>query len=284
MIETQFIKILIAEDNDISREMMVKVLQASAAYKIVAVRDGGEAIDAVSDEKFDLALVDLKMLPLSGFDFMKHLLAESIDLPCILITADQSTDLLVEANNHGAMRVLQKPVDPKRLVDTVQQALRRRGLNPSPMGVDVFDTKMSPEKLMERVIELAHHNASSGQGGPFGALITDQDGKILGEGTNGIASRVDPTAHAEVMAIRHAAEKLGRADLHDCVLYCSSEPTAVGKALIASVGIGKVYYGLTHDDVRTFRGREIPYEDGQKHTDYQQLSKEAAANMIAKWR
>ena len=130
---------------------------------------------------------------------------------------------------------------------------------------------------MDRAIMLARRNIETKKGGPFGAVVADQTGKILGEGTNGVSSRIDPTAHAEIRAIRLAAEQLERSDLSDCILYCSSEPTMMGKALIASVGISAVYYGLAHED--TGITREIK----KAETTYEQLSKKAALEVFQHW-
>jgi len=212
------ITILIAEDNKVSRDMMSGLLQ-TRGYEIVGAADGNEAIAMMSQHSIDMALVDINMAPTGGFEFVKHLVVKGIDIPVIIVTGDDSSDMLMEANALGVQRVLQKPIQPQRLLDTVEKTLRRKGLNPTSLGVEHHDSVMNADKLMARAVELAHKNAQSGKGGPFGAVVANSEGRIIGEGVNGVASRADPTAHAEVMAIRHAAEKLGRSDLSDCTLY-----------------------------------------------------------------
>lgn len=273
-----FITILIAEDNVVSREMMAAILQTQG-YKTVGASDGDEAIAVIKKTSVDLALVDLNMAPTGGFEFVKYLLVNGIDVPVVVVTADDSSDMLIESSSLGVQRVLQKPIQPARLLETVSKILKRRGLNPQPMGVEGHDLKFTHEALMARAVELANKNAQSRKGGPFGAVLADQSGKILGEGMNGITSRSDPTAHAEVMAIRQAAERLGRSDLSDCVLYVSSEPTMIGKALIQSVGIPKVYFGLSHSEVGQLRARNARLPD----TIYEQLGHDAAAAMFMAW-
>jgi tRNA(Arg) A34 adenosine deaminase TadA len=76
--------------------------------------------------------------------------------------------------------------------------------------------------LLRRAIRLACDNVAAG-GGPFGAVVA-QDGRVLGEGVNRVVADADPTAHAEVVAIRAAARALGTHDLAGCVLYTSCEP------------------------------------------------------------
>ena len=282
------INILIAEDNEISRELMASILRTQG-YNVVPVADGGAAIEAIHHESIDLALVDLNMEPTGGFEFVRHLLLEGIKVPVIIITADESTDLLSKASSLGVTRVLQKPVEPDKLIGITQQMLRRHGHNPAPFAsMQTYQSAYTPEQLMQRAVELAERNARNKKGGPFGAVVANEKGEILGEGTNGITSRVDPTAHAEIMAIRQAAEKLGRSDLSDCVLYCSSEPTMMGQALIISVGIKQVYYGLNHAEINAIRKRETLVRDelsgkGKKQTVYTQLGHDHAVTVLQRW-
>ena len=279
MSEEGFINILIAEDNDVSREMMAGVLR-NQGYRIYGAIDGESAIKVVEDRPIDLAFVDVNMTPRGGFEFVKYLVVKGINLPVILVTANDSSDLLMEATALGVQRIIQKPVQPELLIQIAQRLLKQKGLNPKPIAVTATDSKFTPDDLMKRAIQLADKNAKSKRGGPFGAIVADKDGRILGEGMNGITSRVDPTAHAEVMAIRNAADKLGRADLSDCILYCSSQPTMMGKALIASVGIGKVYYGLSHDEVASIHDKP---KASPASTDYVQLAHDDALEMFKNW-
>jgi len=79
------------------------------------------------------------------------------------------------------------------------------------------------EKFMRRAIELAQNGVDSNAGGPFGCVIA-LDGKIVGEGVNRVTSTNDPTAHAEVVAIRDACKNLDSFQLNGCVVYTSCEP------------------------------------------------------------
>jgi tRNA(Arg) A34 adenosine deaminase TadA len=78
-------------------------------------------------------------------------------------------------------------------------------------------------RFLERAIELSRLGMENGQGGPFGCVIVQGD-MIIGEGSNQVTSTNDPTAHAEVVAIRAACEKLGTYQLSDCEIYTSCEP------------------------------------------------------------
>lgn len=280
------ISILVAEDNEISRELMCSVLKTHG-YSVIPAVDGGDAIEKIKENAVDLALVDLNMEPKGGFDIVKYLVVHGISLPVVIITADDSSDVLTIANDLGVSRVLQKPVEPDRLLGIVQRILKRNGHNLNYITSETVNTSYTPDQLMQRAIELAERNAKTRKGGPFGAVVSNLNGEILGEGTNGITSRVDPTAHAEIMAVRQAAEKLGRSDLHDCVLYCSSEPTMMGQALIISVGIPQVYYGLSHNDIKDIRAKDTAVReglrDGRTDTQYTQISHVHAMRMFERW-
>ena len=259
MAQSGFINILIAEDNDVSREMMAGILRV-LGYRIFGAVDGESAIKVIQDNEIDLALVDINMAPTGGFELVKYMVVKGLKIPVVIITGNDSTDVLMQASALGVAKVIQKPIEPDRLIQTVQRILKRQGFNPAPMAVTAHATSFAPAELMQKTIDLAAKNAASKKGGPFAAIVTDAGGKILGEGVSGVTARVDPTAHAEVMAIRKAAERLGKADLSECVVYCSSEPTMMGRALIISTGIKKVYYGLSHDEIGKYKIKEIGAE------------------------
>lgn len=101
--------------------------------------------------------------------------------------------------------------------------------------------------FMRRAIELSRKNMLSDAGGPFGAVIV-KDGKIVGEGWNKVTSQNDPTAHAEVEAIRDACKKLGTFELRGCVLYTSCEPCPMCLAATYWSRIDRIYFGNTRSD------------------------------------
>ena len=106
---------------------------------------------------------------------------------------------------------------------------------------------MTVNDHMRRAISLAEDNASSGNGGPFGAVIV-KDGKVVAEGSNTVTVDNDPTAHAEVNAIRRACAVLGTFDLSGCELYTSCEPCPMCLAACYWAHISRVYYAAGRDD------------------------------------
>ena len=105
---------------------------------------------------------------------------------------------------------------------------------------------------MNKFMNQAKQNADNGinqkEGGPFGAVITDKDGNIISNGNNQVLKQKDPTAHAEIVAIRNACKKLSKYDLSECILYTSCEPCPMCLSAIIWSNIKEVYYGCTKED------------------------------------
>ena len=102
-------------------------------------------------------------------------------------------------------------------------------------------------KFMEEAIELSEENFDKNYGGPFGACVV-KDGKIIGKGMNKVIKNMDPTAHAEIIAIRNACKTLGTHDLTGCEIYTSCYPCPMCLSAIIWANIKKVYYGNTKED------------------------------------
>lgn len=103
-------------------------------------------------------------------------------------------------------------------------------------------------KFMEMAIRLSEENIDTG-GGPFGAVIV-RDGEIIATGTNRVVPNADPTAHAEVMAIRNACAKLGTFQLTGCTVYSSCEPCPMCLSALYWAGVSRICYGNTKDDAK----------------------------------
>jgi guanine deaminase len=103
------------------------------------------------------------------------------------------------------------------------------------------------EQFMKRAIELALENVRSGRGGPFGVVIV-KDGQVLAEGANSVTSTNDPTAHAEIVAIRDACRKLKTFQLDGCEIYSSCEPCPMCVGAIYWARAARVFYGASAGD------------------------------------
>ncbi|MCF8298924.1 MAG: nucleoside deaminase, partial [Saprospiraceae bacterium] len=103
------------------------------------------------------------------------------------------------------------------------------------------------KKFMLSAIKIAEENVLSQNGGPFGAVIV-KDGKIIGKGANSVTSSNDPTAHAEINAIRNACKNINSFILNDCEIYSSCEPCPMCLSAIYCSKINKIYYAGTQSD------------------------------------
>jgi guanine deaminase len=106
---------------------------------------------------------------------------------------------------------------------------------------------MDPERFMRRAIELSRRNLAENSGGPFGAVIV-KDGDIVGEGRNMVVSATDPTAHAEIVAIRDACQRLGTFSLEGCEIFASCEPCPMCLAAILWARLDRITYASSLAD------------------------------------
>jgi tRNA(Arg) A34 adenosine deaminase TadA len=128
--------------------------------------------------------------------------------------------------------------------------------------------------FMTRAIELSLDNVISGKGGPFGAVIV-KDGNIVAEGVNRVTATNDPTAHAEVTAIREACGKLGVFDLSDCEIYTSCEPCPMCLGAIYWARLARVYFGNLASDAA-----KIGFDDSFIYREIAQALRKRSIPMI----
>ena len=120
----------------------------------------------------------------------------------------------------------------------------------------------------EEAIKLAKNGIKNKEGGPFGAVVVDKLGRIVGYGNNQVLKNNDPTAHAEVTAIRDACKKLNTYDLSECKIYTTSEPCPMCLGAIIWSNIKEVYYATSRKDVDKigFRDEDIyDYLEGKNN-------------------
>lgn len=142
---------------------------------------------------------------------------------------------------------------------------------------------------MREAIRLSIENVESGKGGPFGAVVV-KDGEIIASGANEVTTSNDPTAHAEVVAIRKACERLGSFQLDDCEIYCSCEPCPMCLGAIYWARPSRIYYANTKkdaadiqfDDDFIYKEIDLPI-DGRKLQTTQLLRDEALV-AFTKWK
>ena len=147
---------------------------------------------------------------------------------------------------------------------------------------------MKNEDFMRQAIGLAVENVKCG-GGPFGAVIV-RDGKVVATGVNRVTANNDPTAHAEVSAIRAACTKLGTFDLSGCVIYTSCEPCPMCLGAIYWAHIDKIYYGANQHDAAavnfddSFIYRELELKPADRNKPVENILHDEALAPFNLWR
>ena len=142
--------------------------------------------------------------------------------------------------------------------------------------------------FMRAAIRLARDNMRRGDGGPFGAVIVRR-GKIVGRGWNRVTSTNDPTAHAEVTAIRDACRWLKTFRLDDCALYASCEPCPMCLAAIYWARLGKIFYADARRDAAAIGfdddliGRELAKPASRRKILMRQLLRSEALKVFNEW-
>ncbi|WP_412066676.1 nucleoside deaminase [Rhizobium sp. SYY.PMSO] len=139
-------------------------------------------------------------------------------------------------------------------------------------------------------IELAYSNSVKG-GRPFGALVV-KDGEVIATGVNEILSTNDPTAHAEMTAIRHASRKLQSASLQGCTVYASGHPCPMCMAAMRLAGIAEVFYAYSNDDGAPFglstaaiyEDLAKPFSEQSMKIRYVPVRPEAWPDLYADWK
>ncbi len=150
------------------------------------------------------------------------------------------------------------------------------------------DMKLTPEELMRTAIALAEENVGN-DGGPFGAVIA-KDGRIVATGVNRVTPNCDPTAHAEISAIRAAAEALGTFDLSGCEIYTSCEPCPMCFGAIYWARLDAMYYGNNKHDAAgigfddAFIYEEIALEPEERRLKTRELLHDEALRAFEMWR
>ncbi len=149
---------------------------------------------------------------------------------------------------------------------------------------------MNHAHFMKLAVEAAFENVKQGRGGPFGAVIV-KDGAVVAVGTNEVTSANDPTAHAEVQAIRKACRALGDFQLKDCILYTSCEPCPMCLGAIYWARPKEVYYCFTReeaadigfDDAFIYDQIPLPIEERAIPTNRLSLPLDEGQNPFTHW-
>lgn len=144
-------------------------------------------------------------------------------------------------------------------------------------------------KFMQMAIDLAIQNIKEGKGGPFGAIVV-RDGIVIGKGANHVTYHNDPTAHAEVVAIRDACRNIGDFQLHGCEIYASCEPCPMCLGAIYWARPDKLYYAATRNDAAnigfddSYIYEQLPKQEHQRDLHTEHFMREEAMKPFEIWK
>lgn len=143
--------------------------------------------------------------------------------------------------------------------------------------------------FLQKAVELARQGIDQGRGGPFGCIIV-RNGEIVGQGSNGVTSTNDPTAHAEIVAIRDACRRLGDYQLTDCDVYTSCEPCPMCLGALYWARPRRVVYASTRYEAASvgfddaFIYEEIGLPDAQRRLLFEHVGIPEAERLFALWK
>jgi tRNA(Arg) A34 adenosine deaminase TadA len=145
-----------------------------------------------------------------------------------------------------------------------------------------------PVSFMKHAIELARQGMRRGDGGPFGAVVV-RDGEIIGEGWNRVLATNDPTAHAEITAIRAACDRIGNFSLEGCEIHSTGEPCPMCLGAIQWARLGAIYQGFRVEEAAEigFDDREFYHQlalpSGQRRIPSHELCRAEALELIREY-
>jgi tRNA(Arg) A34 adenosine deaminase TadA len=157
-----------------------------------------------------------------------------------------------------------------------------------PMSSSPRTTNDRRADWMREAISLGRKGMTEDGGGPFGAVVV-RAGRIVGRGHNQVATLLDPTAHAEVMAIRQACRSLGQFVLHGCELYTSCEPCPMCLAAIYWARLDRVFYACTRRDAAEigfdddFIYEQLPLEIAARSLPMEQIERKHSLALFREW-
>ncbi|WKK66895.1 nucleoside deaminase [Lutimonas zeaxanthinifaciens] len=166
----------------------------------------------------------------------------------------------------------------KKFIDEAAKALNEQN----------DEVSYDENEYMEQAAAIAIKGVVQNEGGPFGCIIV-KDGEIIGRGNNKVTSTNDPTAHAEIIAIREACKKLDSFQLEDCIIYTSCEPCPMCLGAIYWARPKKVYYGCSKTDAAKigfddkFIYQELNMELSKRKIPFEQLNRKEAMKAFKAW-
>lgn len=281
-------RVLVLEPNDITRKLIVSIL-TKAGYDAAEAAKGDDAVNLLA-RKPNLVIMDVEGDTADDFGFLKKMQRDHSKTPLIALAESTDREAMQQRLNLPRVTFLDKPVNPIMVLSTVENCLAAdiMLLAASVQNVAESEVEMQRKQFMRRAIDLSQQKMDENCGGPFGAVIV-RGGKIIGEGWNCVTSTNDPTAHAEMVAIRNAAANSKNFKLEGCDIYTSCEPCPMCLAAIYWARIDKIFYANMREDAErigfddAFLYREIALPENKRSLPVYPLLREEAKIVFENW-
>ena len=282
--------ILLLEPNMITRKLIAGILGKNN-FQTYEAETGDQAVEALAKSP-NLVILDVKVDNDDHLGFVRKMQKEYAKLPLIA---------LLELDNHAEVEgwlgmerlsFIEKPVTPDALIASIETHLAEEAQHRAEAEAGMTETQLEVDakrkEFMRRAIDLSQVKMDENAGGPFGAVIV-RAGKIIGEGWNCVTSTNDPTAHAEVVAIRAAAKAAGSFSLEGCEIYTSCEPCPMCLAAIYWARLDKIFYANMREDAErigfddAFLYREVALPENRRSLPVYRLLRDEAKIVFDNW-
>jgi guanine deaminase len=279
-------QVLVLEPNDITRKLIASIL-TKANYAIAEAHNSDDAVGLLA-RKPNLVIMDVEGDSADDFGFLKKMQRDHSKTPLIALIETSDKEAVQQRINLPRILFIDKPVNPVTLLQTVESIFTADAANASVAVAGSSDMDEQRKQFMRRAITLSQEKMDENCGGPFGAVIV-KGGKIIGEGWNCVTSSNDPTAHAEVVAIRNAATASKNFVLEGCEIYTSCEPCPMCLAAIYWARIDKIFYANMREDAErigfddAFLYNEIALPENKRTLPVHRMLREEAKIVFENW-
>lgn len=282
--------ILLLEPNMITRKLIAGILGKNG-FETLEAASGDEAVELLARAP-QMVILDVKTGDDDHLGFVRKLQKEYAALPLIaLLELDNRADI---EQHLGVTHLsfIEKPVTPDALISSVEGHLALQAEQAQAAEAAMSETQAEVDQrrkeFMRRAIDLSQQKMDENCGGPFGAVIV-KGGKIIGEGWNCVTSTNDPTAHAEMVAIRAAAAAVKDFNLAGCEIYTSCEPCPMCLAAIYWARLDKIFYANMREDAErigfddAFLYREVALPENRRSLPVYRLLRDEAKIVFDNW-
>lgn len=279
------LSILVLEPNDVTRKLIVSIL-SNIGYLVLEANDGDHAVELLG-RGAQLVLMDVESDSVDNLGFVRKMQRDHARMPLIAMLEQADREEIQGRLSLERLSFISKPVNPAELISSVQQQLANESA-PAVQSVLQAEIEEQRKVFMRRAIDLSQQKMEENCGGPFGAVIV-KGGEIIGEGWNCVTSTNDPTAHAEMVAIRNATSAIGDFKLEGCEIYTSCEPCPMCLAAIYWARLDKIFYANMREDAESigfddaFLYHEIAQPENKRSLPVYRMLREEAKIVFDNW-